>query len=60
MVSIMLSGCVCIWSKQELDQAGLTPGAARDRGRSILDGVAKAVSSAGSAAAGAARNTENA
>jgi len=46
--------------KQELDQAGLTPGAARDRGRSILDGVAKAVSSAGSAAASAARNTENA
>ncbi len=46
--------------KQELDRAGLTPGAARDRGRSILDGVAKAVSSAGSAAAGAARKAENA
>ena len=44
--------------KQELDQAGLTPGAARDRGRSLLDGVAKAVSSAGSAAASAARKSD--
>jgi ElaB/YqjD/DUF883 family membrane-anchored ribosome-binding protein len=46
--------------KQELDQAGLTPSAARDRGRSLFDGVAKAVSSAGSAAAQAARKSETA
>lgn len=46
--------------KQELDEAGLTPGAARERGRSLLDGVAKAVSSAGSAAAHSARKADNA
>ncbi len=41
--------------KQELDNAGLTPGAAREKGRSVLDGVAKALSTAGTAAAQSAR-----
>lgn len=35
----------------ELDQRGLTPGAAKDQARGILDGLAKAASSAGTAAA---------
>ena len=46
--------------KQELEQAGLTPGAARDRGRSLIDNVVKAASSAGSAAAQSARKSESA
>lgn len=41
--------------KQELGNAGLTPDAARERGKSLLDGVAKALSSAGSAAAHSAK-----
>lgn len=36
--------------KQELDGAGLTPGAARDRGKDLLGGLTKALSSAGTAA----------
>lgn len=43
--------------KQELDNAGLTPSAAKERGKSLLDGVGKALSSAGSAAADSARTT---
>jgi len=34
----------------ELDQRGLTPGAAKDQARGLIDGLAKAASSAGSAA----------
>ena len=41
--------------KQELGNAGLTPDAARERGRSVIDGVVQALSSAGSAAAQAAK-----
>jgi hypothetical protein len=41
--------------KQELGNVGLTPDTARERGRSLLDGVGKALSSAGTAAAEAAR-----
>lgn len=41
--------------RQELDQAGLTKGAARDRGKDLLDGVVKALSSAGTAAVQAAK-----
>lgn len=44
--------------RQELDQAGLTKGAARDRGKELLDGVVKALSSAGAAAAQAAKKPE--
>ncbi len=46
--------------KQELDQAGITPGAARERGREMLDGVVKALSSAGTAATQATKKTEGA
>lgn len=46
--------------RQELDQAGLTPSAAKDRGRELLDGVAKALSSAGSAAAQSTKRSEQA
>jgi ElaB/YqjD/DUF883 family membrane-anchored ribosome-binding protein len=42
--------------KQELNSAGLTPDAARERGRAVIDGVAKALSSAGSAAAHTAKS----
>ena len=40
---------------QELDGAGLTPGAARERGKELLGGLSKALSSAGAAAAQAAK-----
>lgn len=46
--------------REELDQAGLTPSAAKDRGRELLDGVAKALSSAGAAAAQSAKRSEEA
>lgn len=35
----------------ELEQRGLTPGAAKDQARGLVDGLSKAVTSAGSAAA---------
>jgi len=44
--------------RSELDQAGLTPGAAKDRGKDLLDGVKKALVSAGSAAAQSAKKPE--
>lgn len=44
--------------RSELDQAGLTPGAAKDRGKDLLDGVKKALVSAGSAAAQSAKKTD--
>jgi hypothetical protein len=40
---------------QELDGAGLTPSAARDRGKELLGGLGKAFASAGAAAAQAAK-----
>lgn len=40
---------------QELDGAGLTPGAARDRVKELLSGIGKALSSAGAAAAQATK-----
>ncbi len=43
--------------KEELSNVGLTPDAARDRGRSVLDGVVKALSSAGTAAAQTAKSS---
>ncbi|WP_082543322.1 DUF883 family protein [Sphingomonas sp. Leaf339] len=43
--------------KQELDQAGLTTGAARERGQALFDGVLKAMSSASGAAAQAAKGS---
>ncbi len=46
--------------RSELDQAGLTPGAAKDRGKDLLDGVKKALVSAGSAAAQSAKKSETA
>jgi len=39
----------------ELDQRGLTPGAAKDQARGMIDGLAKAASSAGNAAVKGAR-----
>ncbi|MDP1026062.1 hypothetical protein Q5H91_02465 [Sphingomonas sp. KR1UV-12] len=44
--------------KEELGNAGLTPDAARERGRSLLDGVGKALASAGSAAAHSTRASD--
>lgn len=41
---------------RELEEAGLTKGAAKDRAKSLLDDVVKAASNAGSAAAKAATN----
>lgn len=41
---------------RELEQAGLTKDAAKDRARSLFDDVVKAASNAGSAAAKAAAN----
>lgn len=45
---------------QELDSAGLTRSAAKDRGKDLLDGVARALSSAGTAAMQTAKKSENA
>ncbi|GGB34464.1 hypothetical protein GCM10011380_24910 [Sphingomonas metalli] len=45
--------------KQELSNAGLTADAAKERGRSLLDGFGKALASAGSAAADSAKRGSN-
>jgi hypothetical protein len=44
--------------RQQLDESGLTRDAAKDRGRELLDGVVKALSSAGTAAAQSAKRTD--
>jgi ElaB/YqjD/DUF883 family membrane-anchored ribosome-binding protein len=44
--------------RQQLEEAGLTRGAAKDRGRAVLDGVVKAVSSAGTAAAQSTKRSD--
>lgn len=44
---------------QELDGAGLTPGAARDRGKELIGSVGKALSTAGTAAVQAAKQGQS-
>ena len=46
--------------RQELDAAGLTTGAVKDRGKDVLGNLGKVLSSAGSAALQSARKTETA
>lgn len=43
---------------QELDSAGLTKSAAKDRGKDLFDGVVRALSSAGTAAVQSARKAD--